>query len=790
MILPLSEANVKEAGGKARGLAILLGMDLNVPDGIVLIPDESEDWHSELEEYLGSHVFTEVAVRSSGLFEDGENISFAGQFESFLNCRRKEEILAAVEKCHRSAYLERAGSYREHFHLQNAKVFPVVIQRMVRASRSGVIFTADPVNNRTDRWMISVIRGTGEHLMDGSHEGEQIVLSRNGRILQKGKLLSEDEIGQLFHVARMVTEQTGHPMDLEWAFDDKGVLYWLQARPVTTLKKVHLNELDSTLFCENEVFTRCNIGEMMPGPVTPLTYSVFGRAIEVGLQDFYQSCGVQKSISEEWIYIRMYYYHLFFSMTRLADISDAVLFNKQEDVEFAIMGDTLGSAYGDYRTARPRSFSVKLRNQFRQLRYLSGGAHKMKKLGRLAETFMPETSNDLLEQYQKLDKSLEVLNQAYAHHYCTSSQSGTYQSALMAFLRGGKGAPTSAHYHAAASLMSDLREVESADVVKSIDRIYEGFGDSAEIKDWLESGTAGENSEILRAFHQELHSLLLRHGHRCIREAELREKSWAEEPEQLISLIRKRFQTGERKAPRRESYEESKRRIYSEMGWIKKIFLTVLLKWARTAVARREFTKSMAVKIQQKIKQGYLSLAGMMVDLALLNDTDQVFFLTHEELGRCLKEKSHKWKAVAEERRRIFPEYFKLKFPDTCQGYPEPLPADHPGIKINGNAVKGLTVSSGSVQARVRIVEKLEDARYLEKGEIMVCRCTDVGWTPYFSLAGGLITEIGSPLSHGAVVAREYGIPAIVNAKGAMDFFKTGETVLLEGASGIIHRME
>lgn len=790
MILPLAEATVKEAGGKAKGLALLIKIGLNVPEGIALIPDESKDWHSELEEYLDSHSFGEVAVRSSGLFEDGENISFAGQFESFLNCRSKEEILEAVEKCQRSAQLERAGSYREHFHLDNTKVFPVVIQRMVRASRSGVIFTANPVNNRTDQWMISVTEGIGEHLMDGSTEGEQILLSRNGRILQKGQLLSKDEIGQVFRGARTVAAQTVHPMDLEWAFDDKGDLYWLQARPVTTLKRVHLNELDSTLFCDNEVFTRGNIGEMMPGPVTPLTYSVFGRAIEVGLQDFYRACGVQESISEEWIYIRMYYNHLFFSMTRLADISAAVLFNKREDVEFAITGESLGSLYGEYQTAMPKSFFVRLRNQFKQLRYLSWGAQRMKKLGRLAETFLLYPSNDPLEQYQKLDDSLAVLNQAYAHHYCTSSQSGTYQSALMAFLSGGKGVPTSAHYHAAASLMADLREVESADVVKSIDRIYDRYGDVAEIKDWLESGSASRNSEIFHTFQQELDSLILRHGHRCIREAELREKSWSEEPDQLISLIQKRFQTGERKASCRESYEESKRRIFGGMGRIKRIFLAVLVKWARTAVARREYTKSMAVKIQQKIKQGYLSLAGMMVDLALLDDTDQVFFITHEELGKCLKEKSDKWKAVAEERRRIFHEFFKLKFPDTCQGYPEPLPANHPGIKINGDAVKGLTVSSGSVRARIRIVEKLEDARYLEKGEIMVCRYTDVGWTPYFSLAGGLITEIGSPLSHGAVVAREYGIPAIVNAKGVMDFFKTGETVLMEGASGIIRRVE
>ncbi len=98
-------------------------------------------------------------------------------------------------------------------------------------------------------------------------------------------------------------------------------------------------------------------------------------------------------------------------------------------------------------------------------------------------------------------------------------------------------------------------------------------------------------------------------------------------------------------------------------------------------------------------------------------------------------------------------------------------------------------MSAGSVEARIRIVEKLEDADSLEKGEIMVCQYTDVGWTPYFSLASGLVTEIGSPLSHGAVVAREYGIPAVVNAKGALGFFENGELVLLDGATGVIRKI-
>ncbi len=305
-------------------------LGMNVPGGIVLIPEEGDSWKAELEEYLVSASFTEVAVRSSALAEDGGNTSFAGQFESYLNCRTPEEIREAVEKCVGSADRERVGSYREHFGVDRGAIFPVVIQQMVHAIRSGVIFTANPVNHRTDQWLISVTTGVGEELMAGTTSGEQVLLSRNGTVLQKGALLDDREIGKIFREAKQIAGHFGRPMDLEWAIDRNGTLFWLQARPVTTLKRVHLNELDSELYCENEVFTRANIGEMMPGPVTPLTYSVFGRAIEVGLQDFYIACGALKEFTDETLYFGMFYNHIFFSMTRLVDISEAVLLNKRE----------------------------------------------------------------------------------------------------------------------------------------------------------------------------------------------------------------------------------------------------------------------------------------------------------------------------------------------------------------------------------------------------------------------------------------------------------------------------
>jgi len=788
MILDLREASVEEAGGKAKGLSHLLKLGCMVPEGIVLIPGENASWQSEIENYDGLDNLIPAAVRSSARDEDGDSASFAGQFESYLNCNSLEEIVEAVSKCQDSMNQDRVGTYRKHFQKDASGKMPVIIQKMVSARRSGVIFTANPVSQRTDEWMVSVTEGLSEALMAGSDSGEQILLSRNGNILQKGDLLREEEINELFRTARLITDYFGKPMDIEWALDENDQLYCLQARPITTLNGVHLNELDGGLFSDKEVFTRANIGEMMPGPVTPLTYSVFGRAIEVGLQDFYISSGVQKEYSEDWLYFRMFYNHIFFSMTRLVDISEAVLLNKKENVEFAIIGDMLGDTFGDYRPVIPRAFHKRLWNQIRQFRYLNAGKKRTKKLQLLAETFALKETSEPGELYRELDASLEVVNSAYAHHYCASSQSGTYQSALMAILSGGKDIPDTENYRDAALLMSDLKDLESADMVKSIDRFYAKYKDSPEVMDCIQSEDDCKDSVHVNEYQDSFRELIQKHGHRCVREGELREKSWEDEPEKLKGLIRKRFLSGDRADASRKSYEEHRSEISSKLGWTTKPFLSMVLKPARDAVARREFTKSMAVKVQQKVKKAYVKLAGIMVEMGLLEDGDQIFFLTHSELGTYLETHDAAWKTLAEERRVLFPESFKLRFPDHSQGYPEPLSQNAHGIKIKGDAVKGLPVSAGAVEARIRVVEKLEDADQMEKGEIMVCQYTDVGWTPYFSLAAGLITEIGSPLSHGAVVAREYGIPAVVNAKGAMGFFKTGDLALLDGSTGVVRK--
>jgi pyruvate,water dikinase len=166
----------------------------------------------------------------------------------------------------------------------------------------------------------------------------------------------------------------------------------------------------------------------------------------------------------------------------------------------------------------------------------------------------------------------------------------------------------------------------------------------------------------------------------------------------------------------------------------------------------------------------------------LLTDEDQIFFLQHKEIGELIDSgDTEKWLSIANERRKIYPELQQMSFADVSFGIPVPVKTNN---DRENSELAGVPVSRGVVEGRVRLVSSMNEARFLKEGEIIVARMTDIGWTPFYSVISGLITEIGSPLSHGAVVAREYGLPAVVSMKGAMSVLQTGQLIRLDAIKG------
>merc|ERR1712150_17598 len=213
---------------------------------------------------------------------------------------------------------------------------------------------------------------------------------------------------------------------------------------------------------------------------------------------------------------------------------------------------------------------------------------------------------------------------------------------------------------------------------------------------------------------------------------------------------------------------------------------------ARQAVCRREWGKSLSIQMVEVFKLAYWKLAKMMVEEGRMPDEDLLFFFTHEEIGKLITDRSGRLIAKAQKRRRVLPKQNSLTYHRINRGIPKPVEetADEEDYVITSLKLKGMPVSCGVVKGVARVVTSLAEANSIQQGEILIVHYTDVGWSPYFPLISGLVTEIGGLLSHGAVVAREYGLPCVVNMHKATSLFQSGNHVLLNGTRGTLEKLE
>ncbi len=779
-IFPIERLPVNQGGGKAGGLALLKHFGRKIPaTWVVTTPDPAI-----LKPFIATLPVNKTwAIRSSAADEDSINASFAGQYETFLHVKGEDNILQAVQQCFQSGDTKQVASYRKKMQIRENGM-SVIIQEMVIPRISGVLFTVDPVHNRHDKISLSVVTGTADQLMSGTREGNTLVFYRQQWDKQSCKLIPSDLFRQLIAEAIETEKLYGQPVDMEWAIDEKGSLYWLQLRPVTGLSPVHLNELDDTPRYPNPIYTRGNIGEMMPGPVTPLTLSTFGWAIDYGLQVFYKKSGVFSSISRQKIFIHSFYNYLFIDVNALYEMPKRVWLTSKENVDFSVVGEIVPGI----QIKRDAPFWKAMINFIRTSFYMLHGTKAVKNLRKLEKTFHPVCPDDPRACYEIIDRNLQVLLDAYDLHYVSSSQSGGYFTTILNIYSGGK-PPLPEHYEKVARLFTHIPGIESAQALRVLDDLAHVLAKIYDIKktfldvpvdraiSYLNNG-APENIRITwQAF-------LARHGHRCVREAEMREKEWALDPAPVVEGLKGKtailLEGKHISSPAKEepfNFREDK-----ELTWFKRHLIEWLLPKARASVARREQTKALAILIQQRFKLAYRRLAKQMVNAGLLSDPDLIYFLTHKETGLLLRENSmEKYNLIAGKRRSLYSEMQQLSFPDISFGVPTPLDANQETAQGN---LTGIPVSRGIAEGKVRLVYSLAEARMLKEGEIMVSRYTDVGWTPFYSIIKGMITEIGSPLSHGAVIAREYNLPALVSVKGAMNTLKNGQYIRLDAIRG------
>ena len=767
----LPEKLYSEVGGKAKGLDLLSRHGFTVPAGFVITDIDTLDEEAILKAFdaLGAD---KVSVRSSASNEDQSGTSNAGQYETYLFVDRAH-LIESVQKCVASLDAARVKDYARHFDLEKGRM-NVVVQQMIGSEKAGVLFTASPSNGSAI--LIEAVSGQGENLVSGKVSAHRYEISRKYYRPLSDELLSEEEVRLLYETGKKVRACFSGEMDLEWAIAG-GKLYLLQMRPITT-EIIDIEEFDREDDIRGHLFTKRNVGEMMPGAVTPLTLSTSAKAIDYGMRYMLSLAGVYKSADEETPLrlISSISGHLFFDMNLLYNMHAKVGIANPQSMNLSIMGE-----YHDYPpiTVPYSNFLVRGINSIKFLKYVFTGHSAMRKLDRLIPRIVFE-GDSFGELYASIDRNLALLDESLIYHYASSAYSGSATSTL--YMMVDKFFPDKNEYQSfLSSLLSDIPGIESADILSRLQEL------ASMIKE-IEPGAASFKADELLSFigkhpsvRAKYHEFLRLHGHRCIKEAELRNKPWREDEIPLMNYLSSIINS-----PMNLTHKEEKIDYRKKFGFIKNPLLKAAsisyAKKARQAVVDREYTKSRLIEIIDLFKTQYARLAGLLVAAGLLPDADLIYFLTHKEIGRLIDGETS-LVPLAERRRKANAIQEELSFDDTYIGKPI---ADVFDIEPGEGEITGVPVSNGLCEGIVRIVNSAQDANELRKGEIMVARFTDIGWTPYYSIVNGLITEIGSSLSHGAVVAREYGLPTIVNVKGATKVLKNGDRIVMDASRGKI----
>ena len=800
-ILTLDEIAGEPVGGKAAGLARLRAMGLRVPEAVVIVgatpqtPAVALDaLVSELEHLFGAG---RLAVRSSALGEDGAEASFAGQYDTILGVEGARAIRDAIEVCLRSAENARSSAYRDARKVPqegngataSSVVMSVVVQRMVEARVSGVCFTVDPVTSRRNRLVLDSIAGLGEALVSGhaspDHDEFLRAQARWEPTLLAGDkpLLRREERETIAREALEAERHAGEPIDLEWAIDQNGTLCWLQARPITTLG-LDPQSLDVASGDASDVHTRCNVGEMMPGAVSPLTYSTCAQGIDAGWQRIKDSIGVPTLAGVPSRYLSMSHGHLFINMSEGARFSSMVSGGSPDQQSLALCGRLVPEVV--VPPAPP--VWVRLPRLLRQLIAMLRPQPRIRRMEALAARGSIAVGAASLDTWRNIDARMADLFESYHLHLVVSSGAGALAPILLARL-AGKNEPTDEHHAIVASVLAGAEGVESADIAAGAEEILDRLLaapdrsrafidlDPQSAIEWLGLESSGEAGRVFRAY-------LARHGHRSLRELDIRQPEWAQDPTPLVRSLQ--TQVRGRLASAAPSRSPSAAPLDRPPGAERFDRIRGI---AHAAVRNRERCKSLLVELTVVFKRAYRELGRQLVDEGRLSDADAVYFLFHEELETLASSApGSELAAQAKARRDVLAYQESLCFPEVAVGMPQPEP--HRLIAGDERIVVGKPVSRGRVEGRVRVVETLEEATALEPGEILVAPITDVGWTPYFAIIAGLVTDVGSAVSHGAVVAREYGLPAVLNTGNATRILKTGERVVLDGDRGTIERLD
>ena len=794
----LSSALPDKLPPKAATLARLIQAGLPVPEGFVLTPEEASTLVStppppeatvlRAEIETAYHNLCEksnrevVAVRAAGLQEDSRQASFAGQYETHLNVPGGNALFTAIAACARSGENQRLQAYQQALAPTILHPPGVIVQAMIEPQTAGILFTVHPITGDNRFLLVEATPGLAETLASGLETPARLTFSRDGTahtMLAVERLplpfRATDFWQPLLHMALRIKDLLGGPQDIEWAYAD-GQFWILQARPITVQPATEPPP-------DTALWTRANIGEVLSGVVTPLTWSTFIHVIRQA-EDPRRS--PRPSEMARLFNGRAYMQRqaLWDSYANIWDIRPEVVLGRGIGCDVSQDAETLRARQPQAPFTERLLKSVYVWRELLTLRFVRPKLEKnLSALGPqlvfLTEESLRHAVGGRLRKH--LRATLAVTREAFQAHMQASFLAFCAYAATWQHLEKTAGAEAADQWMATCNISFKDKALWDAHLTALVRKVY----DTPPLATLFRSHTGHALYEALsdnlegRAFLDEIRHRARQMGDRAAQEFELRRPRWSEDVQPLVGAVQARLlSAGHPTQPvplqlRHKLVLQPTRRM-TVLG--RRRFFR--LRAAFTAYTHmRERTKSLLMACFGELRRVALASGDWLYERGYLNRPDDVFFLELLELDNLLVGQyapDLPEKVVQRQRRHAYHEKHR------------PV---GPTLVAEGNTLYGTAVSSGRVTGRVRVVHDPSQTALLP-GEILVTEATDPGWMPVFITAGAIVTEIGGLLSHTATLARELGKPAVFAVPGATQRLRDGQQVTVDGWSGSVEIAE
>jgi rifampicin phosphotransferase len=784
---------------------------------------------------LGPDAPVPMAVRSSATAEDLPDASFAGQQETFLNIVGAEAVLDAVRRCWASLWTDRAVSYRAHHGIDPRAVqLAVVVQCLVDAQVAGILFTANPLTGKRRQAAIDANQGLGEAVVSGATTPDHFVVdTATGEIVERRlgdkhlviratagggterveqpaqrttACLSDTQICALAALGGRVEAYFGAPQDIEWALDAAGRFWLLQARPITTLFP-----LPSDAPASDEVlrvYLSFTVQQGTYRPFTPMGISairVLASAITTVMgfppQDpwhgprFMTEAASRIFLDVTGALRSSFGRAVLSNMMAQAEVHAAALFQQLSmDPRLSLVKTrwlplalTIGRVLA--RTRLPWYLLQAL------VRPAAARARLLRLTGKLRDAANIETTSDPRARVVAIERlffdtlppllsgSAPVMLGGMGTFTLARKLLGDLASAgeCQIVLRGLPANPTTEMNLALWALAQTIQADQPATALVQ-------NTPAAQLSDAYRSGS------LPPALQHGLAQFLATYGHRSVNELDMGMPRWSEDPTYVFGVLASYLQLRDAtQAPdkqfQRAAHEaeamlvELTRRARS-VSRLRGLLVGLLLRRARALGGQREMPRFALALLLAQARALLVPIGDALVRAGRLAQPDDIFFLNLPEVHAALDGADVRG-TVHERRAQYDQEITRRHIPLVLLSdgtEPAIASATPPSA---GHVLRGTPASPGSLAALARVILDPHDVQ-LAHGEILVAPSTDPGWTPLFLIAGGLVMEMGGVMSHGAIVAREYGIPAVVGVAGAIEHIRTGQLVTVDGTTGTV----